>query len=233
MLHQNRLAQMGEMINMIAHQWRQPLNHLSLINQTIYYQYKNNKLNEQKVENFKRKSDITINQMSSTIDDFRNFFSSEKIKKVFLVNDVINHVLDIISPMLKDKNIEVSFKSSGKYYSYGFPNELGQSVLNIVYNAKDALNEKETKSKIIQINLLERSEKIIISIEDNAGGISEDIINNIFDPYFSTKTSKNGTGLGLYIAKIIVEEHMGGELLVSNKNEGAHFEIYLDSRDIN
>jgi signal transduction histidine kinase len=233
MLHQNRLAQMGEMINMIAHQWRQPLNHLSLINQTIYYQYKNNKLDEQKVENFKRKSDITINQMSSTIDDFRNFFSSEKIKKVFLVNDVINHVLDIISPMLKDKNIEVSFKSSGKYYSYGFPNELGQSVLNIVYNAKDALNEKEIKSKFIQINLLEKSEKIIISIEDNAGGISEDIINNIFDPYFSTKTSKNGTGLGLYIAKIIVEEHMGGELLVSNKNEGAYFEIYLDSRDIN
>ena len=230
MLHQNRLAQMGEMINMIAHQWRQPLNHLSLLNQTLYYKYTKDSLNEEIIEDFKEKSNKTIQQMSSTIDDFRNFFKPDKEKTVFCVNAVIDHVLEITFPLFRHKSIEVSFKNKEQYYyAYGFPNELGQSILNIVYNAQDALNEKKIEKKYIEILLFRQQEMIILSIHDNAGGIPEDIIDKIFDPYFSTKNNKNGTGLGLYISKIIIEEHMHGKLLVSNKKNGACFKIYLQA----
>jgi len=227
MLQQNRLAQMGEMINMIAHQWRQPLNHLSLINQTLCYQYSNHKLNDEKMEDFKEKSNKTIVQMSSTIDDFRNFFKPDKMKTSFCVNDVIAHVLDIAAPMFRHKSIQAVFEDKARYDAYGFPNELGQSILNIVNNAQDALLEKEIETKYIEILLFAQEDTIILSIYDNAGGISEAILDKVFDPYFSTKNSKNGTGLGLYISKIIIEEHMHGKLLVSNKKDGACFKIYL------
>jgi len=170
---------------------------------------------------------MTIQQMSSTIDDFRNFFSPEKSKTIFCVNDVITHVLDIVSPMLKHKSIKVFFKHEGDCDAYGFPNELGQSILNIVYNAQDALNEKEIADKYIEILLFKNADTIILSIYDNAGGIPEEIIDQIFDPYFSTKSKKNGTGLGLYMSKIIVEDHMNGKILTSNKKNGACFKIYL------
>jgi signal transduction histidine kinase len=227
MLQQNRLAQMGEMINMIAHQWRQPLNHLSLINQTLYYQYTRQTLNDEKVESFREKSNKAILQMSSTIDDFRNFFRPDKEKTVFCVNDVIDYALDIAAPMFNHNNIEVIFHNHELCYAHGFPNELGQSILNIAYNAQDALNEKEVADKQIELSLSCREETVVLSIQDNAGGIPETIINKIFDPYFSTKSSKNGTGLGLYISKIIIEEHMEGSLLVSNRKNGACFKIYL------
>jgi len=229
MLHQNRLAQMGEMINMIAHQWRQPLNQLSLVNQTLYHQYKIDKLNEKNMESFREKSNKTIQQMSSTIDDFRNFFKPDKKKTVFCVNDVIDHVLDITSPLLSHNFIDIIYKSEEKFYTCGFPNELGQSILNIVYNAQDAFAEKKIDNKYVEMRLFYQQDMIILSICDNAGGIPEDIINKIFDPYFSTKTNKNGTGLGLYISKIIIEEHMKGRLLVINKENGACFKIYLAS----
>jgi signal transduction histidine kinase len=227
MLHQNRLAQMGEMINMIAHQWRQPLNHLALINQTLYYQYRNHKLNDERVESFKEKSNKTIQQMSSTIDDFRNFFKPNKKKTAFSVNDVVDHVFEIASPLFQSKAIKIIFESKEQYDAYGFPNELGQSILNILYNAHDALNEKKIENKYIEIHLFHQVDTIILSICDNAGGIPEEIINKIFDPYFSTKSQKNGTGLGLYISKIIIEEHMDGKLRVINRKNGACFKISL------
>ena len=229
MLQQNRLAQMGEMINMIAHQWRQPLNHLSLINQTLYYQYTKEKLDDEKMESFKEKSDKTIRQMSSTIDDFRNFFKPEKNKQSFCINDVVDHVLDINAPMFSHHSIHVTFQSEAEYYAHGFPNELGQSILNILNNAQDALNEKEIPDKSIEILLFRQAETLILSFHDNAGGIPEEIISKVFDPYFSTKSNKNGTGLGLYISKIIIEEHMNGKIYISNKKNGACFKIYLPS----
>ena len=229
MLQQNRLAQMGEMINMIAHQWRQPLNYLSLLNQTMYYQYLNHKLNDENMAKFRERSNKTIDQMSSTIDDFRNFFKPDKKKTSFCVNDVIDRVLETISPLFSHKSIEVIFKNREQYYAYGFPNELGQCILNIVYNAQDALNEREIENKNMEILLFQQEGTIILSIYDNAGGIPEDIIDKIFDPYFSTKNSKNGTGLGLYISKIIIEEHMNGKLRVLNKKNGACFKICLSA----
>jgi signal transduction histidine kinase len=129
--------------------------------------------------------------------------------------------------MFNHNNIKVIFHNHELCYAHGFPNELGQSILNIAYNAQDALNEKEVADKQIELSLSCHEETVVLSIQDNAGGIPETIINKIFDPYFSTKSSKNGTGLGLYISKIIIEEHMEGSLLVSNRKNGACFKIYL------
>jgi len=228
MLQQNRLAQMGEMINMIAHQWRQPLNHLSLLNQTLLYQYKKGKLDGEKMEGFVEKSAKTITQMSATIDDFRNFFRPDKHKVTFCINDVIDHVLEITAPLVTHYGIAVDVESPVPCYTYGFPNELGQGIMNILYNAKDALNERDISGKRIIISLHDEEERVSLSICDNAGGIPDEVFEHIFDPYFSTKENKNGTGLGLYISKIIVEDHMNGTLRVSNHNgTGACFTIIL------
>jgi len=227
MLQQNRLAQMGEMISMIAHQWRQPLNLLSLINQTVIYKYQNKKLNDEVIQNFKEKSSTVIQQMSTTIDDFRNFFKPEKDKVVFCINDVIHHISDITTPIYKQNKIDLEYDLEEEYYTYGYPNELGQSILNIINNAQDALLESEKKEKKIIITLKNEDSNIILSIMDNAGGIPLDIIDKVFDPYFSTKIQKNGTGLGLYISKIIIDEHMQGLLSVSNTLYGACFKIKL------
>jgi signal transduction histidine kinase len=227
MLQQNRLAQMGEMISMIAHQWRQPLNLLSLVNQTIIYKYETNKLDDTVIRNFKEKSSTVIQQMSSTIDDFRNFFKPEKEKTLFCINDVIDHVYDITEPIYRQKNIIMKHETEELYYTFGYPNELGQCILNIVNNAQDALVDCDKKEKRIIITLKKEKREIILSIIDNAGGIPSNIMHKVFDPYFSTKVEKNGTGLGLYISKIIIDEHMQGKLTVSNTQYGACFQIKL------
>ncbi len=225
MLHQNRLAQMGEMISMIAHQWRQPLNTLAVLNQTIVLKYKRGKLDDTLVDTFNESSKKQINQMSNTIDDFRDFFKPEKEKNEFYINDVVWHVLDILKPVFALKNIHITFEEQSRFNIIGYPNELGQAMLNIISNAKDALLEKTIKEKKINISLKKIDNEIVLLISDNAGGVPDTIIDQIFNPYFSTKLEKNGTGLGLYMTKMIVEEHMGAVLSVANDENGAVFKI--------
>jgi signal transduction histidine kinase len=226
-LQQNRLAQMGEMISMIAHQWRQPLNNLAIINQLLINKYKTNKLDDKVIQYFQKNSMKQIDIMSSTIDDFRNFFKKEKEKVTYNIKDVLENLKDIISPVLISNNISLDISLEKDYQLYGYPNSLFQALLNIINNAKDALMENEKKDKKIKINLFKNDKFLIIKISDNAGGIQKEIINKIFDPYFSTK-SKNGTGIGLYMCKMIIEEQMQGKIKVYNDKEGAVFEIYLD-----
>ena len=227
LLQQSRLAQMGEMIAMIAHQWRQPLNNLSLVNQLLTSKYHKGKLDDKTIEYFTKNSKKQIKQMSSTIDDFRNFFKSEKIKKEFSINEVINETLNITQDIYKNHQIDILFHSDSEYYNYGYPNQLGQALLNLINNAKDALNELEIEKKYIKITLSKEDEKVVISIEDNGGGIAEEIQEQIFDPYFSTKKNKNGTGLGLYMTKMIIQEQLNSEIHFSNSQEGAVFKIFL------
>ena len=227
MLQQSRLAQMGEMIAMIAHQWRQPLNNLSLVNQLLVSKYQKGKLDDKTIEYFNENSKKQIRQMSSTIDDFRNFFKSEKHKQKFSINSVITNILNMVESIYTNNNIKIDFYSEKEYHTVSYPNELGQAILNIINNAKDALIEKDSDDKYIHITLEETRENIIINITDNAGGIEDKIIDKIFDPYFSTKTEKNGTGLGLYITKIIIQEHMDAKIRVQNNDNGATFKIYL------
>jgi len=232
MLHQSRLAQMGEMISMIAHQWRQPLNTLSILSQTIILKYNINKLDDKMIEYFKINSNRQIQGMSKTIDDFRDFFKPEKEKIEFIINDVIDDTLDMVQPTFIQNQIDVIFDTTREFKTIGYPNELGQAILNIVNNAKDVLIDNNIKSRQIKIELRE-DENIILTISDNAGGVEEDIIDKIFDPYFSTKQEKNGTGLGLYMTKLIIEDHMGGKLSVSNDIDGARFRIKLGKQPKN
>jgi len=228
MLQQNRLSLQGEMISMIAHQWKQPLNNLSLIKQMLIMEYKRGKLNDEIVDEFNNESSKQIKQMSQTISDFINFFSPEKKSKHFYLRDILYKSLSFLKPVLVNKNIivETNFEYKKPISLKGYPNELGQTVINIINNAKDALVENQIKDKRVYINIKEEGNNIIITIEDNAGGIPTDIMPKIFDPYFSTK-SKNGTGLGLYMSKMIIEEHMHGHILVRNSDKGAVFEIQL------
>ena len=227
MFQQSRLAQMGEMISMIAHQWRQPLNNLSMLNQSIVLKYKIKKLDDEMMEYFKLNSKKQITQMSQTIDDFRDFFKPEKEKIKFSINDLIDDTIDIIKPFIDKNNINLTSHCNNDIVTIGYQNELGQVIINIINNAKDALLDKEIQEKNITIECTQIDENILIKISDNAGGIPENIIDNIFDPYFSTKEEKNGTGLGLYMSKVIVEEHMDGELNIKNISNGACFEIIL------
>ena len=227
MLQQSRLAQMGEMIAMIAHQWRQPLNNLSLLHQLITSKYYKNKLDDSMMEYFKNNANIHITLMSETIDDFKNFFKPEEKKEYFEINSLILHILNIIQPGLNKEGIKIIFLSKNTYKCIGYKNSLGHAILNIINNAKDALQEKDIENKKIIVEINEREDDIIISISDNAGGIDEAIKEKIFDPYFSTKEEKNGTGLGLYMTRMIIVEHMDSKIEVYNNHEGAVFNIIL------
>ncbi len=228
MLQQSRLAQMGQVINMIAHQWRQPLNNLLLIGEVLVYKYENNELDEEEVSRFQKDSSLLIKQMSRTIDDFRDFFEPRKKQERFLLNDVIEELLQLVAPIFTLENIDVSFKKKDQLYVTGYPNEFSQAILNILYNAKDVFISRSIKDKLVTINLSMENDKILLSISDNAGGIPDEIICDIFNPYFSTKKNLNGTGLGLYMSKMIIETHMGGMLIAKNNEEGAVFIITLD-----
>lgn len=225
MIQQSRHAQMGEIISMIAHQWRHPLNNLSLIIQDAVFQYKTNRFSGDVIKRLNTESSKQIKQMSNTITEFRDFFKPDKESVEFDIIHSLNQAVDIIKPLLETHKIELITELQKDIRMFGYPTELGQSIVNLLSNAKDALVENGITNKSIKLSLRSYENKITIVIKDNAGGISKNIIEKIFDPYFSTKTDKHGTGLGLYIAKIIVEDHMKGKLSVSNDKSGAVFVI--------
>ena len=228
LMEQSRLAQMGEMISMIAHQWRQPLNSLSLITQAIALKYKMSKLDDKVIDKFDTNSTKLIAQMSNTIDDFRNFFKPEKEKTLFDITASIKDTLNILLPLLEKEKIILDADMPKIIYVEGYQSELGQVLMNLVNNSKDALLEHNISTKkSIKIYTKSDENKNYIIVEDNAGGIKEDIIDKIFDPYFSTKAEQNGTGLGLYMSKMIIEGHMEGKLLVENIDNGVRFIIEL------
>jgi len=171
-----------------------------------------------------------------SVDDFRDFFKPEKEKKDYCINDVIVTTLEMLNPTYSQYDLCAEFNNEVKFYSNGFPNELGQVLVNIVNNAKDALVEQQIKNKeiIITIEPSVNTEKyqFVIKILDNAGGIPIAIKDKIFEPYFTTKDKKNGSGLGLYMTKMIIERHMQGQLNVENKADGTVFEISLMDTEI-
>ncbi|MEO1928604.1 MAG: MASE1 domain-containing protein [Nautiliaceae bacterium] len=231
MLQQNKHAQMGEMISMIAHQWRQPLNNISLLNQLITKKYFSGTLNEEFIRYFDKNSKKQIELMSKTIDDFRNFFKPGETKEEFELHKVILRIIYMVKDIYAQKGISIEFKDNNiKCKCFGFPNSLSHAVLNIMNNSKDILIEKNISDKKITIELKKMGRKILIIIKDNGGGIDKKVIDKIFDPYFSTKKEKNGTGLGLYMTKIIIKEHMQSDILVNNNKKGAVFTIILNEK---
>ncbi len=228
LIQQSRHAQMGEMISMIAHQWRQPLSSISMLIQSTVLKYKLGKCNDAVMLKLSNDSNKQIMQMSQTIDDFRDFFKPNKVAEIFCVNSSIENILMLLEPAMKQKLITVNRQLEDDVSVKGFSNELNQVLINILNNAKDALVEKNTEeNRTVTIVLKKENDKAIITIEDNAGGIEESIIDKIFDPYFSTKEKKNGTGLGLYMSKSIIEKHSNGKLSIKNGTNGAIFTIVL------
>lgn len=233
LMYQSRFAQMGEIINMIAHQWRQPLNSLSIIVQTIAIKYKKGSLSQKDMDESQKTLLDQIDQMSETIDSFRNFFKPEKQMKEFNLQDVLSHILKISTLEIQRNDIKFTYYKNSEVKLYGYPNELGQALLNIINNAKDQLIDCSCEEKQIILNVEEQDKSVLIEISDTAGGIKESDLEKIFEPYFSTKGAKNGTGLGLYITKMIIEDHMHGKISVRNTQKGALFCIKLDKSEGN
>ncbi len=226
LIQQTRLAAMGEMIGNIAHQWRQPLNALGLVFQNLKFSYEIGDLNDEMMARTMNKAEMLTNNMSKTIDDFRNFFRPNKEKEFFDINKNVLSAIDLVESTFEFYNIKLEkhFQEE-KIEFYGFPNEFSQVVLNIISNAKDALLGNKTENPIVKIETKVKDNIVYISIQDNAIGIDEKIINKIFEPYFTTKDEVQGTGIGLYMSKIIVEKNMNGEIYVENMDKGANFVI--------
>ena len=227
LIQQSKLAEMGEMISMIAHQWRQPLSALSTIIQNIHLRYSLDKLDKEYLDKQRVLSNALTEKMSKTIEDFRNFFKPNKEKHAFSIKDAISQTIFLIDDSFKSNSIKIEIQILDDIKLFGFESELSQVLLNILTNSKDAFLEKNIENPHILIKTKRIQTHIKILISDNAGGINESIINKIFEPYFTTKDSYNGTGLGLYMSKIIIEQNMQGELKVRNIPQGVEFTIYI------
>ncbi len=224
---QSRLAAMGEMIGNIAHQWRQPLSELGI---TIY---KMKKLFTSRgdefdfLESYDHSRDV-MKKMSSTIDDFRNFFNPNKVKENFLILDAISETLNIMKGTLTRHDISVKVHCKSGIKVEGYLSEFTQVLINLINNSKDAFKQKKIKNKRIDIKISKDDKNnAILSFNDNAKGIEEKIIDKIFDPYFTTKHSSAGTGLGLYMSRMIIKKSMGGDIFVANLKDGVTFSIII------
>jgi len=224
---QGRQAVMGEMIGNISHQWRQPLNMLGLIAQELPVIYKQGEFNAEYLDAKVRKIMEMIQQMSKTIDDFRNFFQTDKVMVNFNVHEVIEKTMSLLEAGLKASGIRIEIEVTDDISINAYPNEFAQVLLNIVNNARDALLERNADKPAITIRSWIEGGKVVVTVSDNAGGIPEGIMGKVFDPYFTTKGPDKGTGIGLYMSKSIIEEHMNGRLSVRNAGDGAEFRIEI------
>lgn len=222
---QDRRAIMGEMINNIAHQWRQPLNLLGLYIQELPFAYDAGEFSRDFLVRNSGKGMEVIQQMSQTIDDFMNFFKPDKEAVTFCTNQAVMHTLSLIEKSFQEQQIEIDIHSEEAPMANGYPNEYAQVLLNILMNARDALVGYKVDDALISIRAFTEMNRSVVTITDNAGGIAEEIIQKIFDPYFTTKGPDNGTGIGLFMSKAIIEKNMGGKLTVRNIGNGAEFRI--------
>ncbi len=227
MLSQSRSAAMGDMISMIAHQWRQPIAIIAMWANNIEVDIDLDEVDNKNLKNYASNIVQQTNHLSNTIDDFKNFFKPNKEKDNVILKDVMEDCLGVISKSLENNNImvEKNYNSDSELKIYS--RELMQVYLNIIKNSKEALLENKIKDSKITIDIYENEDSIITEIKDNGSGIKESIIDKIFDPYFTTKSVTSGTGLGLYMSKMIVEKHLQGKISVKNTKSGACFTVLL------
>ncbi len=225
LIEQSRHAAMGEMIGNIAHQWRQPLAVLGLLIQNLRYDFREERLTEPDLEGYVAKAMRAIEQMSTTIDDFRNFFKPSRRAERFCVLTAIEDCLALVSASLRNGGIEGSVIGARAIELTGYPSEFAQIMLNLITNAKDALLERQAAAGRIEIAVASTDKGIVVTVSDNAGGIAAEDLERIFDPYFTTK--EMGTGIGLYMTRTIVEQHMHGTIRAENSGAGAQFTINL------
>lgn len=229
---QSKHAAMGEMIAMIAHQWRQPLAILSTINTKTGILYDMGMLDEKSLKESNKKSNDIIQHLSETINDFRNFFHKEEIIDNIVLKDLIRKPYNILETSFKLKQISfrVDYRNNINSIVLNIDaSKFTQVLLNLFKNAYDELSSKDIEKRVLKMTCFLDEDYLNFVIEDNAGGIPEEILPNIFDPYFSTK-GKNGTGIGLYMSKLIIEKHLYGRISAKNTNKGASFIIQLPKK---
>ena len=237
MAEQTKLAAMGEMLGNIAHQWRQPLNIISMSSSNLKLKNDIGELCSSTLSESLSLILRTTNHLSDTIDTFNDFLKTDKEKSFFNVNENIKNSISLVDSFFKNFNIDIILELEEGIFINSLANEFSQAFINILNNAKDAivLNLKDDENGLIKIKTKKIDNFIEISILDNAKGIEKDILNKIFEPYFTTKHKYQGTGLGLYMTRKIINSSMGGEITVQNKKfvhnqkkyEGAEFKIKI------
>lgn len=233
--HQSKMAAMGEMLENIAHQWRQPLSVITTIATGTKLKKELDILSDEELYEALNNINNSSQYLSDTINDFRDFFNNNKETTLFNINAPIDKVLYILSSKLKNKNIQI-IKSNVDLSVKSYENELIQVILNLLNNAIDALVKIDSSKKYIFIDIYKKNKTIFLSIKDNAGGIKDDILPRIFEPYFTTKHKSQGTGIGLYMSLEIINNHMNGNISASNENfrykneeyRGAKFTIEIN-----
>ena len=222
LIQNSKMASMGEMIANIAHQWRQPLNSLSALHTVLMMDFEDSaNLTKESIDIFKEESSKYIHKMSSTIDDFRNFFSPTKEKEKFVVTDAIKESIKFVKDSYVDASVEIidkTKKTNTQLFSY--KNELIQVIMILLNNSRDAAVCNKITNPKVTVYCEEHDSQIKICVQDNAGGIPDDVMDRIFEPYFTTKFKSDGTGVGLYMSKMIIEDSIGGDLLLENHDNG-------------
>lgn len=221
---QGRQAAMGEMIGNIAHQWRQPLNALAMLISNLQYAQRDNELTGEYLNESVATAHRLIQKMSTTINDFRNFFAPGKEMVPFSAMQQIRHAVDLVDVACKSSNIAISVDAGSDCVLKGFPNEYSQVLLNLLSNAREAIAGTGSKAGRTAITLKEQDGMGVVTVRDNGGGIPEAILEKIFEPYFSTKSM--GTGIGLYMSKMIIECNMNGAITARSINGGSEFSVF-------
>jgi signal transduction histidine kinase len=221
---QSKMAAMGGMMDAVAHQWKQPLNALSMYSQIIKSDFEDGDVDQKYIDDFRDNIQLQISHMLSTLDEFRNFFRPCKVEEDFELLDVVNSVLFLTKDEFMKNSINVTILEKDRIKLFGFKNEFKHLILNIINNAKDAFNENEIKNRTITFSLINRDNKIKLEIQDNAGGIPEEVINDIFKANVTTKVEGKGTGIGLFMSMQIANKQ-GADLYVKNQNSGACFVV--------
>lgn len=225
LIQQSKLASMGEMIGNIAHQWRQPLTQISAIHMNMKVTYDFDKFSKEYLDTKIKEANKLTSYMSQTISDFQNFFKPQGEKECFSIEKACREAYHILESSLKYHGINVEFNVLEDTDIIGYKNEYSQVILNVLSNAKDILLERKIENPNVNIEIKEGENFAIVKIKDNAGGVNEEIINKIFEPYFTTRHKTQGTGIGLYMSKNIIERNMSGFINVSNVDNGALFTI--------
>lgn len=223
--HQTRLAAMGEMLRDIAHQWRQPLNSIALIVQSINMEFEAGELTKASLQQQANQCLDTVQYLSDTINQFRSFYQPEQLPSPFSLAAAIESAINMMRPGIEASGIRLQLDLATDNAFQGYRNEFVNAIINIVNNAREALLEHRPPNPCIAVSLHQIADHIVLTISDNGGGIPAEIMDKIFDPYFTTKFKSQGTGIGLYMAQTIIESSMGGTIRFRNRNGGAEFTI--------
>ncbi len=227
LIHNSKLAQMGEMMSLIAHQWRQPLSAISATSTGLHVKIELEKFEKDFFLSSLDKIEQYVKHLSTTIDDFTNFFKPSKRVETTDMKYLIDRAVFIMSASIRKNSIDIIVKDECDKEIRTYPNEVIQVLINLLKNAENILVKRKIENPKIFITAYEKNDRCVIEIEDNAGGIEEKFLDKIFEPYFTTKDHKSSTGLGLYMSKFIIEESCHGRLIVENGSLGAKFSIEL------